>query len=178
MKLEPATIRELLECDPALGRLWWKSRDRRWFPDVRTFNTWNTRYSGTEAFTAIRHNGYLVGNILGCHIRAHHVIWCYVYGVWPKEVDHINGVRNDNRLANLRLVNRQTNMQNSSLGTRNKSGVIGVRQMESGKWLAEICINRKNVVLGRYETIEEAALIRKNAEIIAGFHPNHGKIKC
>lgn len=178
MRPDPATLYELLSVDYEIGRLWWKTRERRWFNSVNKWRGWNTRYAGTEAFTAIRANGYAVGNLLGFHIRKHHVIWCMAFGFWPKEVDHVNGDRADNRLTNLRLVDRQANTRNASLSTRNKSGVIGVRQVESGKWLVEIGINHKTIGLGRYNSMEEAVIIRKNAEIIAGFHPNHGKIKC
>jgi len=56
----------------------------------------------------------------------------------------------------------------------NSSGVQGVRILPSGKFCAYIMVNRKQISLGSYETIEEAATARKDAEALYGFHENHG----
>lgn len=76
----------------------------------------------------------------------------------PKEkmVDHKNSNRLDNRRANLRLCSLQENLRNMS-ARRNKHGYKGVYS-NSGKFMAQLRIDRKLVYLGNYNTKEEAAL--------------------
>lgn len=63
----------------------------------------------------MRNNGYINISVLGELHRAHRLVWLYVYGVLPTcDIDHINRVRNDNRLCNLRLVTRSENLHNNS----------------------------------------------------------------
>lgn len=102
---------------------------------------------------------------------AHRLAWFYVYGVWPKdEIDHINRVKNDNRIVNLRCVSRSANIQNSSLRRDNTSGVKGVCwHTHSGKWAARITVNHKRMQLGVFDKLEDAVKARKDAEI--KYHP-------
>lgn len=81
-------------------------------------------------------------------------------------VDHINRNQLDNRRENLRICTQQKNMFNQSKRCTNTSGVIGVSfDKERNKWAAQIMINGKNKHLGRYDTLEEAADARRQAEI-------------
>lgn len=107
---------------------------------------------------------------------AHRVIWKMVYGHDPDDIDHINGIRSDNRLMNLRNVTRAENLKNLSVSTRNKSGIIGVCQAR-GKWVAQIKINGKTTHVGTFATKTEAARARLIASQKAGYHANHGKTK-
>lgn len=77
-------------------------------------------------------------------------------GEWPPdEIDHINGVRDDNRWVNLRIATRGQNLCNARRRSDNTSGYKGVCwDANKGKWLASITINRKNKFLGHYETPE------------------------
>lgn len=70
--------------------------------------------------------GYLNININNKTYYAHRLAWLYVYGEFPKHIDHINHIRTDNRIANLRNVEHKENRRNSSLISTNKSGVNGV----------------------------------------------------
>jgi hypothetical protein len=71
--------------------------------------------------------GYLVAQIDGQLMYCHHLAWVLHYNEWPsKEVDHVNGVRNDNRIVNLRLASSNQNKFNMRLNVRNTSGVKGV----------------------------------------------------
>lgn len=179
MRPESLTLHVLLRYDVVTGKLWWRRRGREWFQNKRAHATWNSRYADTEAFTAVRSNGYLVGNICDHHIRAHHVIWCMCYGYWPSEVDHINGSRTDNRLVNLRLVDRQTNSRNASRSKRNQSGIVGVRfDRRRQHWIAEITVDYAYRYIGSYADMNDAIIARKRAEAFYGFHPNHGKEQC
>lgn len=56
---------------------------------------------------------------------AHRLAWMYVYGEWPSgEIDHINRIRSDNRISNLRICTRQQNCNNTDLNSNNTSGHI------------------------------------------------------
>lgn len=108
--------------------------------------------------------------------RAHRLAWLYVYGKFPSgDIDHINGNGFDNRIKNLRDVDRQTNMRNSRRKSTNKSGVTGVTwDSKRLKWYASIMVGYKTISLGRHDDIKDAIAARKNAELKYGFHPNHG----
>lgn len=97
--------------------------------------------------------------IQGREIRAHRLAWLYVYGEMPKEyIDHINGIKTDNRILNLRDVDQTINVQNLKKAQKNsKSGFLGVRrQTKSNKWIAEIGVNSKRKYIGQFETPELA----------------------
>lgn len=102
---------------------------------------------------------------------AHRLAWLHVHGEWPEgDIDHINRDRSDNRLENLRAVNRSENLHNSP--NRKKSGVKGVslvspswQKRTKNIWRASIMINYKRYYLGAYATFEEAVKARKQAEL-------------
>lgn len=120
-------------------------------------------------------DGYLRVKINNVAFRVHRVIWLITYGEWPDgQIDHINGVRDDNRIENLRAVSVVGNQQNQHMRVDNTSGTTGVR-LESGAWTAKIRVRGKRLHLGRFKSLEEAAAARKSAELLYGFHPNHGR---
>lgn len=86
----------------------------------------------------------------GKYYLLHRLAWMYVHGEFPNgDIDHINRVRNDNRLTNLRVVNRCVNQQNRSLQVNNTSGVAGVIYgKKSNSWIARIKANNKYYHLG------------------------------
>lgn len=90
--------------------------------------------------------------------NAHRLAFLYVHGKFPDgEVDHINGDRGDNRLINLRVVNRQQQCMNTAKRADNSSGFKGVAfHRGSGRWRARIKKNGKEISLGLYDTPEQA----------------------
>ncbi len=77
-------------------------------------------------------------------------------------IDHINRVKTDNCVSNLRYCNASENMRNSCISSRNKSGVRGVvLHKKSNKWVANICHNKKSIHLGYFDSIEEAKTARQ-----------------
>lgn len=87
----------------------------------------------------------------------HRLAWFYCFKEWPRDLlDHINRIRDDNRLDNLREASDSTNLQNMGISKRNKSGYKGV-SMQSGRWCARIMVNFKEVHLGRFDTAELAS---------------------
>lgn len=90
-------------------------------------------------------------------------------------IDHINRNRLDNRICNLRACTLQENNMNKSIQCNNTSGIQGVSwDKNRNKWLVHITVNRKQIHLGYFNTIEEAAEARRQAEIeyFGEFAPN------
>ena len=109
--------------------------------------------------------GYIVFFVEKKLRLAHRMAWLYVYGKLPdKNIDHINGIRNDNRISNLRLANQSQNTANSYLSKSNTSGYKGVVwRKELNKWEAQIGVNYKCIKLGKFDLIEDAAKAYSNA---------------
>lgn len=97
----------------------------------------------------------------------HRVAWFLHYGVWPdKPVDHINGIRSDNRIVNLRLATTAENLRNRSKPKNNKSGFKGVSWIEKYQaWQATIKFDGKNKFLGRFATREDASAAYEKAAL-------------
>jgi hypothetical protein len=171
-------LHELLRADFKTGDLFWRKRDESIFYragiKVRSsrLKTWNTRYAGQKGFTCLDGHGYLMGRIFNKSYKAHRVLWALYYGEWPKDqIDHLNGVRNDNRIINLRSVSQSENNRNMKMRSDNKSGCVGVSFDSSrGKWMARI--NSTNI--GRFDTVEDAAAARANHPEFVQFTQRHG----
>lgn len=169
----------LLNYFPETGLFQWQERTPI-MVDVLGLNpsavaAWNTKHAGKIAGHI--DNEYVIISILGEDYRAHLIAWFMYYGHWPEnEIDHINGIRSENWIDNLRDVTRPINMKNKPKYKTNKSGVTGVYWHKAGKkWAAEIGVNKKIIRLGLYENIETAVAVRAAAEIHYGFHQNHGR---
>lgn len=175
--ITPELCRQLLRYEPETGRLYWRERDVSLFTTTRAGNSWNSRLAGRVAFTADDGRGYRVGGIHHRTLLAHRVIWAVVYGEWPThEIDHINGIRDDNRLANLRAVTRVQNGRNIRRSSRNRSGRIGVCwSKRMGKWQAYIKNREEYRHLGYFTSFGDACHARAKAEANLGYHANHGR---
>ena len=112
-------------------------------------------------------NGYLYVTIKGKSYLAHRLVWESVHGKIAEDmdVDHINGIKTDNRISNLRVLSRKHNKENQVfLQKNNSSGVRGVTyHKKSGKWAAQIKHQGKLHYLGAFNSIEEAASAYANA---------------
>lgn len=178
---EQARLQRLLEYDPLTGVLFWKNRPSSEFTHgskytpERAANCWNGKNAGRRAFTAVDPQGYHYGSIDGVFYKAARVIWKIQTGEDPDTIDHLNGVRTDNRWVNLRNGSSLENQRNLSLGKNNTSGRIGVGRTRSGTWRAEIQIMRQRVNLGTFATFGEACSARLAAEKRYGFKTGHGK---
>ena len=174
--IEPETLRELLDYDPETGDLTWRHRSMKYFKAERHRKAWNTRYAGKPAMRT-RDDGYRQVRILGKGFYGHRVAWAIHYGSWPEsQIDHVNGVRDDNRVDNLRDVNSQENNRNMAIRSDNKSSIMGVSWYKARKkWRAQIRADEKQRHLGYFNCITAAAVARKAAEIKYGFHAGHGK---
>jgi len=95
---------------------------------------------------------------------AHRLAWLYVHGVMPKKnIDHINGVKTDNRIENLRDVAQSVNLQNLQRARKNRksSRLLGVSHSNRGTCLARpyrarIVVDGRELSLGTFATEQEA----------------------
>jgi hypothetical protein len=106
--------------------------------------------------------GYRVIMIAGIEYPAHRIAWAHHHGKWPKnETDHKNGIRNDNRIENLRDATYSQNCANRKIDERNKTGVKGI-YVRGDNGTFRVKCNRKNI--GSFKTIQEAIIARFEAE--------------
>ena len=145
-EITQSRLRDVLRYDPATGEFAWLIR-----PSIGI-------KVGDIAGT-IDGRGYVRIGIDGAIYRAHRLAWLFVFGSWPsQEVDHINGDKADNRIANLRDATRALNQQNQrGMRSTTGSGLLGVsRHTASGKWRARIWTEGRNKSLGLFATADEA----------------------
>lgn len=119
-----------------------------------------TRLIGEEAGCV--GDGYIIITIKGVPYYGHRLAWFYVYGEWPSgHIDHVNTIRGDNSIKNLRLASHQGNGANAKISKNNTSGFKGVC-FESGRtkpWRSSIFYDGKSYYLGHSSTPEEAHAI-------------------
>jgi len=116
--------------------------------------------------------GYLEAKIDGCRGFLHRFAWFYVTGKWPKnQIDHRNGIKNDNRWSNLREAVQQQNSANQKLRGSNTSGFKGAYfNKKNKKWIANIHLDYKTKYLGSFSSREEA-----HAAYLAAAIESHGE---
>lgn len=110
--------------------------------------------------------GYLRAAVRRQHILVHRLAWYHYYGEWPPgQIDHINRVKHDNRISNLRVVTNAENQTNVGAKRNNTSGVVGVQFNKDGRnWRPFIVIDKWVKYLGSYANFEDATAVRKAAE--------------
>lgn len=139
-------VRELLTYDAETGQFYWK-------PGRKGVHARLQRRAG-----GVARNGYILISVDDKRYYAHRLAWLCMTGEWPKdEVDHRNGVRTDNRWANLREANRQGQSQNMATPSNNTSGYRGVTWNRAlSKWQAQIGHCGRQRHLGLFATPESA----------------------
>lgn len=172
-------LRQLLDYDPQTGALTWRERPVESFSGKRRVavaKCWNARFAGQPALNIEHGNGYFSGSIGKVRVYAHRAAWKLATGDDPEFVDHINGNRQDNRLANLRSVTRAENAKNKCTPRTNTSGYVGVSFCKQDqRWEAYIGDGVTRARLGKFVHIGDAIAARKNAEARHGYHENHGR---
>lgn len=136
-------LRELLDYNPDTGVFTWKV-DRG-----------NARAGATAGW--LEENGYRRTIVFGKKVKMHRLAWAIAHGEWPEfDIDHVNGIRDDNRISNLRLATRAQNGQNLKRALSNSShGFLGVKK-NGNRWNASINIDRQYIYLGCFRTPELA----------------------
>lgn len=157
-----ALMRERINYDPETGDMHYTSKAK------------GGRSAGEKVGSPEKH-GYIKVNFQGKKYLAHRLIWMLVYGREAQGlVDHINGDRTDNRLANLRECTKQQNTVNSSR-SRGVLNLRGVTELPSGKFQAQIKRGGRSIYLGCFNSKEEASEAYKLASIVehGEFSPYH-----
>ena len=130
-----------------------------------------------QQFGYCNNRGYRAGRLKGNMYYEHRLIWFYVHGIWPKEyIDHANGVKDDNRIENLREATNQQNQFNkkSSAGATSQYKGVYWDKLNS-KWLVKYRYKGKLYHVGRYECeIEAAEAYRKATENLHKDYANYG----
>ncbi len=170
-------LKALLDYCPETGVITWKPRPLKLFSNKNIQRYWNRKYSGERAFNSYNGHGYLYGEILGKRYRAHRLAFALYYGKWPGPiVDHIDGVRDNNRIENLRSVTDLESCRNRGRAKNNTSGILGVGwNKHHKKWRVQLMANGKQMFFGYFDCLLAAAMVRKKAEQEYGFHINHGR---
>lgn len=152
-------VRHLLHYDPETGIFTWR-------------NTKNRRLIGLRAGRTSIALGYRTIKIGGAEYYEHRLAFLYMTGEWPARVDHINGIKDNNRWANLRECSHSMNMRNSKLRASNKTtGMTGVHERKrDGKFIAQITREGKTEHIGVFDTPEEGrdAYVARRAALFPG----------
>lgn len=140
--LTPERLKAVLSYCPETGLFVWLSGQRRGFVA-----------GGTDE------SGYWKITVEQRHHRAHRLAWLYVHGAHPAHpIDHVNGDRQDNRIANLRSVPLAVNSQNlRKAKSNNRTGLLGVHWSKVNGWIAKIGVDGRQVTLGTNFPSPEAA---------------------
>lgn len=143
-------LHSILDYDSSTGIFTWKYREG-------ISNRTNGSKAGKKA-GCISVQGYVVIRIDSKLYRANRLAWIYIYNEIPnKYIDHINGIKSDNRIQNLRVATASQNSSNSKVHKDNKSKYKGVYFDKSkDKYKARIMHNGKSMYLGLFNTAEEA----------------------
>jgi len=172
-KLPPLDLlRQLLRYDFESGDFYWIPRQPEMFTQgVRSnkhnCNIWNAKWAHKKA-GSLQH-GYVAISINGKTYLANRIAYSIYHNEQLStkiEIDHINRIKSDNRIINLRKVTHEKNMKNQGKKSNNTSGQTGVHWHKiNKKWVATIRPNNKFIYLGQYEKYDEAVKVRKNAEL-------------
>jgi AP2 domain/HNH endonuclease len=156
----------ILDYRPETGEFIWKYRDEK-------NEQINVRFAGKSAGYK-NQNGYIYVTMENRQYKAHRLAFLYVTKSWPiNDIDHINGVKDDNRFVNLREASRAENNQNKRIRIDNCSGYMGVSwRPKINKWRSQIKTNGKTVSLGNFASPIEAHKAYLSAkEIYHKFQP-------
>jgi hypothetical protein len=163
--LTQETVKKVLEYDPETGEF-----KRIWSPTA-------ARIGLPVGWVSVQ--GYHVIKVLNRDYPAHRLAWLYMTGAMPAskmEIDHVNGIRNDNRFCNLRLASKFQNQRNRKLNCNNSSGIKGVCwNAKGGKWDTYIHKDKKLYSAGFFIDLSDAekAINKLRAELHGEF-ANYG----
>jgi hypothetical protein len=124
---------------------------------------------------SVNANGYLQIMLGGRIYYAHRLAFLYVHGAFTSNcIDHINGIKTDNRISNLREATYAENAQNTRAYKNNKTGYRGVSfSKRDSKFIAFIRTNNKAINLGSFDLPSDAHNAYKNAKVhLHTFNPS------
>jgi len=148
-------LKEVMRYEPETGRLEWKVRI--------------SCHNPGEHAGCVKMDGYVYVNLDKNRMFGHRMAWALYYGRWPEhQLDHINGVRSDNRIENLREVTGSVNQHNRRDMIRKNGSLKGTSfRKKIGLWKAEIIIDGKRFHLGMFPSEKAAHEMYVEAKAIA-----------
>lgn len=154
--LSQNTLKGLLRYDGYTGLFYWRN-DAGGHGEIK---------AGSVAGW-IKPNGYRYVFVAGKVRQTSHLAWLYVHGYLPPkgmEMDHMDRVRSNDRIANLRIATKAQNGRNKDRQKNNTSGYKGVSWDSSKRrWVAMITADRHQKMLGRFVDIKDAIAAREHA---------------
>ncbi len=166
-------LRQIIAYDPDTGSFTWLARDRASFASEGAYSNFKRKFAGQEAFPKPGVSGYRETIITyqgrRFNLRAHQIAFALSFGRYPTVfIDHANGDRADNRLANLREATQQQNVWNAE-----RLPTAGTKRARGGRWEAFIRIGGKKKYLGNFPTRElaHAAYVAASNEVAGDFSP-------
>ena len=149
----PERLAELFQYDPETGALLWRVHR-------------GSKIKPGKPAGGKNGQGYIDVMLDGKHIKAHRIAWAMVYGYWPAwPIDHIDGRRDNNAIANLREITTAGNSQNvTEPRSNNQTGFLGVWK-RGDRYAAEIRAGGKTTRLGTFATAEEASAAYRAAKL-------------
>lgn len=134
----------------------------------------NKQYLVGQKVGSIHKTGYRHVTWMGKIHKVHRLIFLLEHGYLPKEIDHINGDRQDNRIENLREVTRSENQFNKAMCSNNTSGFRGVSWHNHSKaWVVRVCTKGKSKIVGYFKDLELAGLVADEARNL--YHGKYAK---
>lgn len=140
-----AELHQLVSYDPDSGEMFWKSP--------------MGKVKAGKKISCKDSRGYVVVRLNGTLYRVHRLAWVYINGDHDFQlIDHINGIKSDNRIENLRACSYLENARNLAKRKSNKTGFKGVSwNAEKAKFKAVTSINGKQKFLGYFDDAIEAS---------------------
>lgn len=171
-----AILNEYFRYDKVSGKLFWRVGTE--------FRPGYTRRNEKEAGSRMYpdENSYMALRLKQKAFMVHRIIWCLVTGKDPEEleIDHIDGIKDNNKWDNLRLATHDNNNQNTKIQSNNSSGFKGVAWHKQRQcWRAYVSVgprgSSKQISLGLHRTAEAASeAVRVYREQLHGEFTNHG----
>ena len=153
-------LRQCFDVDFDTGQLRWRVRPREHFLSERGWKVANGKCAGELAGSPTKYGYVIVGISIQGQPRlifAHRIIWALANGRWPIQIDHRDGHRSNNSLANLREATRSENNHNLCVPKHNTSGFLGVSyRRDNKKWRAQIRVDDHQYNIGSFPDRQSA----------------------
>ncbi len=168
-------LRQCFAYDASTGVLTWLARPREHFASELGYRTYLAQRVGNRVGSKAK-SGYLSVRVDNTLYYVHRIAWVLHHGRWPEgEIDHVNGLRDDNRILNLRDVTGAVNHRNQVRRSDNVSGHNGVHwSRQRRRWVAQIVVGGKVYFLGHFDDLEKAVAARQRANKAMDFTARHG----
>jgi hypothetical protein len=147
-------LRQCFDYDPNSGVISWKLRPAHHFKHELRANQVNGKLAG-KPISRISKDGYVRIAMNKKSYLSHRIIFKLITGREPDQIDHKNGIRSDNRWANIRECDNQKNCMNRKVRSDSSTGITGV-YIRGKRFRAKVGINGRQLDLGTYDTVEEA----------------------